>query len=331
MLMAAENAKQKQDANARKPIITVLGGGSGRFTLLEGLKALPVEINAIVTMTDSGGSSGRLRTELGVLPPGDVRQCLVALSNSPRLMLDLFNYRFENGSSLSGHNFGNLFLTALEKTTGDFETAIQEAGKMLDITGNVIPVTLDKAELCAELEDGSVIEGETNIDIPNGRRPKIKRVFLKPQAKASPKAIAAVQNSDLIVIGPGDLYTSIIPNLLVSGMAGATCASKARKVFILPLATKHGETDGFLGSDFVSEIEKYSGCKMDAVIANSTPFGKATQAKYAKEGALQVAAKPADFDGYEFVSCDLLSDASGLARHDANKIASTVMSLVGRK
>ena len=189
-------------AQKKNPIITVLGGGSGRFTLLEGLKNLPVEINAIVTMTDSGGSSGKLRTELGVLPPGDVRQCLVALSNSPKLMLDLFNYRFENGSSLSGHNFGNLFLTALEKTTGDFETAINEAGRMLDITGNVIPVTLEKAELCAELADGSVIEGETNIDIPSGKRPKIKRVFLRPQAKASAKALAAVQNSDLIVIVP---------------------------------------------------------------------------------------------------------------------------------
>jgi len=318
----------KTPAQKKRPIITVLGGGSGRFTLLEGLKKLPVEINAIVTMTDSGGSSGKLRTELGVLPPGDVRQCLVALSNSPKLMLDLFNYRFENGSSLSGHNFGNLFLTALERTTGDFEKAIDEAGRMLDIAGNVIPVTLDKVELCAELADGSVIEGETNIDIPSGKRPKIKRVFLKPQAKASAKALAAVQNSDLIVIGPGDLYTSIIPNLLVSGMAKAVCASNARKVFILPLATKHGETNGFSPRDFVAEIEKYAGCKMDAVVANSTAFGKDTQEKYAKEGAAQVAAKPSDFAGYEFVSCDLLSNVNGLARHDANKIASTVMSLV---
>jgi len=324
--MAEKNANQK-----KKPIVTVIGGGSGRFTLLEGLKKLPVEINAIVTMTDSGGSSGKLRTELGVLPPGDVRQCLVALSNSPKLMLDLFNYRFENGSSLSGHNFGNLFLTALEKTTGDFEKAIDEAGRMLDITGNVIPVTLDNAELCAELADGSIIEGETNIDIPNGKRAKIKRVFLRPDAKASAKAIKAVQNSDLIVIGPGDLYTSIIPNLLVSGMAKAICASKARKVFILPLATKRGETDGFSGCDFVKEIEKYSGCKMDAVVVNSTAFSKDTQAKYAKECASQVAAKASDFAGYDFVSCDLLSNVNCLARHDANKIATTVMSLVGSK
>lgn len=329
--MAAATADSKRAGQESVPVITVLGGGSGRFTLLEGLKKLPVQINAIVTMTDSGGSSGKLRTELGVLPPGDVRQCLVALSNSPKLMLDLFNYRFENGSSLSGHNFGNLFLTALEKTTGDFETAINEAGKMLDIAGNVIPVTLDKAELCAELVDGSIIEGETNIDIPDGKRAKIGRVFLKPQAKASPKAIAAVQNSDLIVIGPGDLYTSIIPNLLVSGMAKAVCASKARKVFILPLATKHGETDGFTGSDFLAEIERYSGCRMDAVIANSTAFSKGTLEKYAKERASQVTAKASDFAGCEFVSCDLLSNVNGMARHDANKIATTVMVLAGSK
>lgn len=322
---------EKNQENNHRPIITVIGGGSGRFTLLEGLKKLPVQINAIVTMTDSGGSSGKLRTELGVLPPGDVRQCLVALSNSPKLMLDLFNYRFENGSSLSGHNFGNLFLTALEKTTGDFELAIEEAGRMLDITGKVIPVTLDKAELCAELADGTIIEGETNIDIPHGKRAKIKRVFLNPQAKASAKAIAAVQDCDLIVIGPGDLYTSIIPNLLVSGMARAVCASKARKVFILPLATKHGETDGFSGRDFIAEIEKYAGCRMDAVVANSTAFGKDTQAKYSAEGASQVSAKAGDFGGYAFVSCDLLSNVNGMARHDANKIAATVMSLVGSR
>ncbi|MFA6330047.1 MAG: uridine diphosphate-N-acetylglucosamine-binding protein YvcK [Candidatus Micrarchaeia archaeon] len=323
-------AKQGKPPSKRGlPIVTVLGGGSGRFTLLEGLKKQPVKINAIVTMTDSGGSSGRLRTELGVLPPGDVRQCLVALSNSPKLMLDLFNYRFGDGSSLSGHNFGNLFLTALEKTTGDFEKAIDEAGRMLDITGNVIPVTLDKAELCAELADGSIVEGETNIDIPSGKRPKIRRVFLRPEAKASPKAIAAVRDSDLIVIGPGDLYTSIIPNLLVSGMTKAICSSRARKVFVLPLATKHGETDGFSGRDFVTEIEKYAGCKMDAVIVNSTAFSKDTQAKYAREGASQVAAKAPDFAGYELISCDLLSNVNGMARHDANKIASTVMSLVG--
>jgi len=322
------DAGAKQGNKPRMPIITVIGGGSGRFTLLEGLKKLPVEINAIVTMTDSGGSSGRLRTELGVLPPGDVRQCLVALSNSPKLMLDLFNYRFENGSSLSGHNFGNLFLTALEKTTGSFEKAIGEAGRMLDITGKVIPVTLDKAELCAELADGSMIEGEANIDIPRGKRAKIKRVFLRPGAKASQKAIAAVQHSDLVVMGPGDLYTSIIPNLLVSGMARAICESKARKVFILPLATKRGETDGFSGRDFVFEIEKYAGCRMDAVVANSTAFGRDTQAKYAAEGASQVVAGKGDFGSCALVSCDLLSEVGGLARHDANKIAKTVMSLL---
>jgi len=324
-------AMAEKQASTRKPVVTVLGGGSGRFTLLEGLKKLPVEINAIVTMTDSGGSSGKLRTELGVLPPGDVRQCLVALSNSPKLMLDLFNYRFENGSSLSGHNFGNLFLTALERTTGDFEKAIDEAGKMLDITGNVIPVTLDNAQLCAQLEDGSIIEGETNIDIPAGKRAKIKRVFLKPQAKASARAVAAVQKSDLIVIGPGDLYTSIIPNLLVSGMSKSLCESKAKKVFVLPLATKHGETNGFSARDFLSEIEKYAGCKIDAVIGNSAPFSKETAGKYASEGASQVVARAEDFAGYEFVACDLLSNVNGLARHDANKIASTVMSLVGSK
>jgi len=328
---AVPAAQAKQSAQQRKPVITVIGGGSGRFTLLEGLKLLPVQINAIVTMTDSGGSSGRLRTELGVLPPGDVRQCLVALSNSPKLMLDLFNYRFENGSSLSGHNFGNLFLTALEKTTGSFEKAIDEAGRMLDIAGNVIPVTLDKSELCAELADGSIIKGEANIDVPKGKRSKIKRVFLLPDAKATQKALDAIASSDLIVIGPGDLYTSIIPNLLVAGTGKAICASKAKKVFVLPIATKHGETDGFAAKDFVLEIEKYAGCKMDVVVANSTAFSVGMKEKYATEGAAQVLASPGEFSGYAFVGADLLSGSGKLARHDANKIAAVVLNLVGSK
>lgn len=325
------------DANAETgeesegPRVAVIGGGSGRFTLLEGLRDTNARISAIVTMMDSGGSSGRLKSELGVLPPGDVRQCLVALSTSPRLMLDLFNYRFAEGSSLSGHNFGNLFLTALEKTAGGFERAVEECERILAIRGRVIPVTLDKTELCAELEDGSVIEGETNIDIPKKEgRSRIRRVFLNQPAKVSYKAADAILDADLVVIGPGDLYTSIIPNLLVDGMRDALCSTQAKKVFVLPLATKRGETDGFSPADFVLEIEKYCGCEMNCVVSNSTLFPQALADKYAAEGAKQVICGEDSVPGRKVVQAKLLSITgnghSGVARHEKERIASAVLS-----
>jgi uncharacterized cofD-like protein len=311
-----------------KPVVTVIGGGSGRFTLLEGLKEFPIDIRAIVAMTDSGGSSGRLKSELGVLPPGDVRQCLVALSTSPRLMLDLFNYRFEDGG-LAGHSFGNLFLTAFEKTTGSFERAVEESARILAINGKVIPVTVDKAELFAELVDGSVIEGETNIDIPtSASRPKIRRIFLKPDARATKAAIESVEESDLIVIGPGDLYTSILPNFLVAGMPEALARSSAKKAFLLPLATKVGETDGFSAHMFLSEVKKYTGCDMDYVIANNAQFSPATKAGYMRYGAVPLETREKRIGECAVIARPLLSERDGLARHDSAKTAKTLLSLL---
>ncbi len=309
------------------PKITVIGGGSGRFTLLEGLKEFPVEISAIVSMADSGGSSGRLKSELGVLPPGDVRQCLVALSTSPKVMLDLFNYRFKDGS-LSGHSFGNLFLTALEKTTGSFEKGIGEAEKILAIKGRVIPVTLDRSELYAELEDGTVIEGETSIDIPERKRPKIKRVFLNPEARATGAALACINEADLVVIGPGDLYTSILPNFLVRGITGALKKSAAKKVLVLPLATKHGETDGMGAGDIISETEKYAGCGMDCVISNNKKFSAELEERYFRTNAKQLPVNVPDVGGKR-ISRNLLLESGGLARHHPEKTARAVLSCLG--
>ena len=206
----------------RNQKIVVIGGGTGTFVALSGLKKYEVDLSAIITMMDSGGSSGKLRDELGVLPPGDVRQCLVALAKSPKLLREMFNYRFEEGG-LKGHTFGNIFLSTLTKTTGSMKMAIEEVGKILRIHGRVIPVTYDKSDLCIELEDGTIIEGETHIDEVESRekRAKIIRAFLKPEAKANPDAVTAIKEADAIIIGPGDLYTSIIPNLLVKGISAA--------------------------------------------------------------------------------------------------------------
>ena len=329
--LSASKAKPEPDAvNAKHTKVVVIGGGSGRFTLLEGLRRFPLDISAIVSMTDSGGSSGRLRAELGVLPPGDVRQCLVALSTSPKVMLDLFNYRFSEGS-LAGHSFGNLFLTALEKTTGSFDKAVEECERILAIEGRVIPVTLGKSELVAQLEDGTEIEGETNIDIPKAKRARIKKVFLRPQVSASQKAIEAIADADLIVIGPGDLYTSIIPNLLVEGISKAICASDAVKVFVLPLATKRGETDGFSPQKFVKEIEYYCGCSTQFVISNSRKFPRELLATYGKEGAEPVICNSEEIFGSKVVCADLLSQAEGLARHDPIRTAQAVLSCLGNE
>src|SRR3989338_813113 len=239
--------------------IVVIGGGTGTYITLTGLKEYPVNLSAIVAMSDSGGSTGILRDELGALPPGDIRRALVALSQSPQIIRDLFNYRFEK--------------------------AVEEAGKILSIRGQVIPVTKDSTHLHAILEDGTEIAGETNIDIPkhNGRL-RISKVKLKPKARATKAAIDAIKNADLIVLSPGDLFTSLIPNLLVSGIPEAVKKSRARLVYACNLTTKHGETDGFNADDFVINIEKYlGGRKIDYVVTHNDFPSKKLLAKYRKE------------------------------------------------
>jgi len=252
----------------RKKNVVTIGGGTGTFVVLQGLKTKNVNLSAIVAMTDSGGSTGRLRDQLGVLPPGDLRQALVALSDMPEMWRKLFTYRF-TGGDLDGHNFGNLFLTALEKVTGSIEGTVEEASKLLDVKGQVIPITYSDCVLGAKYSDGSTIEGEAIIDDARTKRPRIQYMYLVPSASISPKAEEAIANADCIIFGPGDLFTSIIPNFLVEGFTAALSKSKAMKIYIMNLMTKLGQTDDFSASDHILEIERYSGCFLDYVLVNN--------------------------------------------------------------
>jgi len=267
--------------------VVVIGGGTGVFTVLTGLKDYAFHLSAIVTTADDGGSSGVLREEFGILPPGDIRRALVALSSDSPVLANLFNYRFENGTGLKGHSFGNLFLTALERITGDFNQAIKEASKILGIKGKVIPVTLDYTRLFARLENDFIVVGESNIDVPKHDGSLfIEEVFLNPEPKANKEAIKAIKEADIIIVGPGDLYTSIIPNFLVKGIKEAIKKSRAKKVYICNTMTKYGETNKFTAEDFFATLEKYIGKGViDYFLVNVEKPKNCYLGKYDKEKA----------------------------------------------
>jgi len=315
----------------RKKNIVVIGGGTGTYTVLSGLKRYPVNLSAVLAMADSGGSTKVLREEFGILPPGSVRPALVALSNAEKSLSELFAYRFEEGNGLSGHSFGNLFLTALTRELGSFEKAIEEAGKILNIKGQVIPSTLQDCHLFAKLENGKVIKGEEDIDEPkHDGNLRVKKVWLQPRCRANPKAIAAIKKAHLIVIGPGDVYTSILPNFLVSGITEAVKKSKAKKVYVCNLMTKFGETHGFSAKDFVDTLEKYIGKNvLDYVFLNTKRPSSARIKRYEKEQAKFVKCEKGDFKdtSYKVIIRDLLRP-SGFVRHDSAKLARALLSLV---
>ncbi|MEJ2348043.1 MAG: YvcK family protein [Patescibacteria group bacterium] len=255
---------------ARKEIkkrITVIGGGTGTYTVLSGLKKYPVALSAVISMCDSGGSTGRLRKELNMLPPGDIRRAILALSDLPfasKTLEGVFDFRFANGKSLAGHSVGNILLAALVQITGSMDRAIDEAARIFNLSGDICPVTLDKTNLVAILEDGTRVFGESKIDMRNFKLEyPISKVYLTPKAKIFRKAALAIESSDLIILGPGDLYTSIIPTLLVEGMTQALKRSKGKIVFIVNLVTKRGETDNFAASDFLKAIMPYLGIASD--------------------------------------------------------------------
>jgi len=323
--------------------VVVIGGGTGTFTVLSALKKYDdLNLSAIVSMADDGGSTGRLRDELGVLPPGDVRQCLVALSESDVLMRDLFNYRFSNGG-LEGHNFGNLFISALEKITGNFDAAIEALEKILKIKGKVIPVTLDKVKLFAEFENGEMVVGEGNIDTSKSLLSKrVKRFFLNPKGKINSKAKEAVREADFIIIGPGDLYTSIIPNFLVDDFTKRVRSSKAKKIYLCNLMTKFGHSDNFCVSDFVGEIEKYLGSDcLDFVIYNNKKPSEELIKKYARKKEYFVNYDEKEFENKKFTALgrDLIGKGRHkqssadklqrtLVRHDFEMLGKTITSLI---
>jgi uncharacterized cofD-like protein len=308
----------------RGPKIVVVGGGTGLSTLLRGLKTYSANITAIVTVADDGGSSGRLRREIGVLPPGDIRNCLAALADEEKLLTELFQYRFQSGGGLTGHSFGNLFLTVMSEVTGDLERAIAASSKVLAVRGQVLPSTLSDVRLWAELADGRRIEGESNITDAQG---KIVRIGCTPaNPPALPKALQAIAEADYIIIGPGSLYTSIIPNLLVPQITSAITASKALRLYICNIMTQPGETDGYTVSDHIRTLEEVSGGKLfDAVLVQKVSPSAQSLIRYAQESS-----HPVFFDreavmqlGYRALVANVMDEdeQTGLVRHNSDRLA----------
>jgi uncharacterized cofD-like protein len=318
--------------------IVIIGKRTETFTLLNGLRKFPTNNSVIVSSADDGGSTGKLRKDLGVFPPGDLRQCLVGLSYTEEHLKELFNYRFEKGD-LSGHTAGNIIIAALEKIMGGVEPAVSLAGKLLNVRGQVLPVTLKPTLLTAILENGKKIVGEHNIDEPQKNlKFKIKNLKLSPNSPANPKALAVLKAADVIVLGPGDLYTSILPNLLVKGVKEAIDSSHAKKVLVTAIMTKPGQTDGFNSSTFVEITNQYLGKKkLDSVIVNTEMPSKQALALYKKAGAEFV--KPVkNLSNIEVIAAELVSDVvhkkskgdklqRSLLRHDSEKLAKIIYSI----
>lgn len=306
------------------PVVTVIGGGHGLSVLLRGIKSATSNVSAIVTVADDGGSSGRLREEFGIIPPGDLRNCLVALADTEPLMEKLFQYRFEGNTALAGHSFGNLFIAAMNEVTGDMETALKESSKVLAVKGRVIPASKEYVRLDAVMQDGTIVEGESQI--PEAHK-KIRRVQLYPKkVSAVPAAIEAIENADAIILGPGSLYTSIMPNLLVEGVARALKNSRAIKIYICNVMTQPGETDRYTVSAHAKAILDHAGRGViDYVLANSAPI----PAEFC-EGK----AKPVDIDeskinalGMGLIKADLVS-VTDAGRHDPEKLCRAVMKII---
>ena len=310
------------------PVVTVIGGGHGLSVLLRGIKADTSNVTAVVTVADDGGSSGRLREDMNILPPGDLRNCLVALADTEPLMEKLFQYRFQGKGALAGHSFGNLFLAAMNEVTGDMEQALKESSKVLAVKGRVLPASQEHVRLDAIMEDGTVVEGESHI--PEAHK-KIYRVKLFPE-KVAPvqSALDAILESDVIILGPGSLYTSIMPNLLVDGVAEALCKSHALKIYICNVMTQPGETDGYTASMHVKAILDHAGKgAIDFVLVNSTPISLEE-----REACSMQASTPVEVDedainalGVGFVKEDLLDD-SNVGRHDPDKLCKGIMRMI---
>ncbi|MBI4152027.1 YvcK family protein [Candidatus Woesearchaeota archaeon] len=318
--------------------VVVIGGGTGNFVVLSGLRNYNVDLSVIVSMADDGGSTGILRDELGVLPPGDVRQCLVALSDSSRLMRSLMNYRFENGG-LGGHNFGNLLLSALEKVTGSFEKAVEEAGRILSIKGKVIPVTTHQVRLRMILHNGKMLEGEGAIYTSQELDKGFRSIYLEPFPEVNKRAIDEIMNADVVVLGPGGLYTSLIPNLLVDGISKALRDTKAKKVYIANLMNRKGQTTGFTVSRHLKELQRFTGADVfDFLLVNDGKPASALLKKYEEEAGMVendlrgdsrvVTANLLEAQKAEYAKADSLSHFRAFIRHDPHKLAQELMKIV---
>jgi uncharacterized cofD-like protein len=309
----------------RGPRIVTIGGGHGLATLLRGLKTYTRNLTAIVTVADDGGSSGRLRETYGILPPGDIRNCLAALSNDEQMLTQLFRYRFSGAGDLDGHSFGNLFITALAEITGSFEEAVAESGRVLSVSGRVLPSTLHDVKLVADMQLPNIpnqvrVQGESRIPQMAGR---VRRVWLEPNdAPAFPPALNAILNADMIVVGPGSLYTSLLPNLLVEDLLGAIKASRALKVYICNIATQTGETDLYSCYDHTRALEEHVGDSIfDIVLCNDNYEGQLNPGSQwvRMDEKTQADAR---------ARCSDLSDANYPWRHDASKLARTLIEIL---
>lgn len=307
----------------RGPKIVVIGGGTGLSTLLRGIKEYTTNVTAIVTVADDGGSSGRLRRELGVLPPGDFRNCIAALADAEPLMTKLFQYRFSEGSGLDGHSFGNLFIVAMSGVTGSFEQAIRESGRVLAVRGQILPSTIENVTLCAELADEVHVAGESQISLSNKA---IKRVYLQPEyPMAYPEAIRAILDADYIVVGPGSLYTSILPNLLVRDLASALVASNALKVYVCNVATQRGETDNFTVKDHVAALLRHLPENPFHFVLANDKVGAALPAHW-HVNQVSPTGEDLKLAGTELVQADVVDPKNPL-RHDPKKLAQALMRL----
>jgi uncharacterized cofD-like protein len=320
-----ENLYRRRKLN-RGPRIVAVGGGTGLSMLLSGVKNITNNLTAIVSVGDDGGSSGRLRESMGILPPGDIRHCITALADDEDLVNKLFKYRFDNGEGLEGHSFGNLFLTALCAITGSMVTAVKESSNVLSIRGRVLPATLDDMKLVAKMKDGRIIHGESTIPEANGQ---IERLYTEPaNCKALPEVIEAIRNAELIILGPGSLYTSVIPNLLIKEISQEIIKSKAKKIYVCNIMTQPGETDNYAVSDHLKALIKHAGSNkiVDAVLVNNYLPEKLAD-KYQKANSY-----PVNFDiaeikklGIKICAKKLIEDSKeGLVRHSSNRVARAV-------
>ena len=306
----------------RGPKIVAIGGGTGLSTLLRGLKEHTGNLSAIVTVADDGGSSGRLRRDMGLPPPGDLRNCIAALADAEPLMTKLFQYRFDEGTGLDGHSFGNLFIAAMTEVTGNFEEAIRETSRVLAVRGQILPSTLTNVTLSAVTDDDEAIHGESQITERGG---KIKRVFINPEnAQANPEAIREILNADMVIVGPGSLFTSVLPNLLVDGIGRAIEMSKALKIYICNVATERGETDTFSVSDHYEALNRHVSEQLfNYVVANSNIDRAALPEAWHSE---PVRIDHVGMNGAVIVAADVVSEENRY-HHDTKKLASILMGL----
>jgi len=341
--MTSASANHTAIVKEKKKRIVAIGGGTGTFVTLKGLKSYNQHLSAIVSMSDSGGSNKRIRDEFGLLPTSDLRQCIVALSDENGgvgLLRKLFMYRFEKGEGISGMTFGNLFMAALTDIVGSQKDAIEQTSKILRIRGSVIPVTFTKTNLVAHYEDGAVEHEEHCIDEPgHDGTLKITQIELQPEAVANPRAIEEIQKADLIVLGPGDLYTSILPNLIVKGIREALRQTKGKIVYVLNLMTKYGQTYNFTARDHLKVMESYIGSCIHTVLVNTTPIPPIALSVYAKSHECPIVDDLKDQQQYHVIRIDLISShisqksssdtlVRSLIRHDSDKLGKALMKIL---